>query len=167
VARYRKLSEIGKGGQGVVYRAERLDDGQLVAIKYLGEDADEDDVRRFKREVRLQASLDHPNILPVLGHWLTETPYFFVMPLAKASLCDRLARLSSNTELAISYFEQILAAMEHAHSNGVIHRDLKPHNILILDGPEGEYPVVSDFGLGRQTDRDTTTLTGVESQVVV
>jgi hypothetical protein len=165
VATYTRLSLIGEGGQGAVYRARRVEDGQLVAIKYLGEDADEHEVGRFLREVRLQASLHHPNILPVLGYHLTEPPYFFVMPLAKANLYERLSELSREPDLAFSYFEQVLAAIEHAHGNGVVHRDLKPQNILILDGPEGEYPVVSDFGLGKQVERDTTPLTGSDAFV--
>ena len=160
MARYRKLARIGVGGQGQVYRARRLDDGQLVAIKWLHPSAQEDERKRFKREVRMASSLDHPNILPVLGYRLDDDDdCCFVMPLAKSNLRDCLADLVQNSSLAFSYYEQILAAMEHAHSNGVVHRDLKPENILILEDPEVDYPAVGDFGVGKEMDRRTTPLT--------
>ncbi len=161
MATYRRLSKIGDGGQGEVYRAKRLGDDQLVAVKYLRSDADENLRKRFTREVRIQSSLHHPNIMPILGYRLegTETP-FFVMPLAKNNLRDRFSDLAGNSQLAFSYYEQILAAVEHAHDNGIVHRDLKPENILMLDGPEGDYPVLSDFGAGKSLDSDSTPLTG-------
>ncbi len=160
MATYQRRSRIGDGGQGEVYRGVRADDGLEVALKYLPIGANEERERRFAREVRLQARLDHPNILPVLGYRLTEQPMFFAMPLANCNLRDRLEVLRADHELAYSYFEQILAAVEHAHANGVIHRDLKPENILILNGPEGEYPAISDFGIGREVERETPALTG-------
>jgi len=161
MARYKRLSRIGSGAQGEVYRARRLDDGQLVAIKFLRPSADQDERKRFRREVRMASSLDHPNILPVLGYHLEDDgECFFAMPLAKSNLRDCLPDLALNTALAFSYYEQILAAVEHAHNNGVIHRDLKPENILILEDPEGDYPAVSDFGAGKEMDRPTTPLTG-------
>jgi hypothetical protein len=158
MVRYRKLSKIGSGGQGEVYRAVR-EDGQLVAVKYLKAGADEDQRKRFKREVRLQSLLSHPNILPLLGYRLDDENPCFAMPLAKSNLRDCLPDLRANTALAFSYYEQILAALEHAHANNVLHRDLKPENILILEDPEGDYPAMSDFGAGKELDRPTTPLT--------
>lgn len=83
----------------------------------------------------------------------------FAMPIATGNLRPRLGQTASDHELAFSYFEQILAAIEHAHQNGIVHRDLKPENVLFLAGLFDDYPVISDFGLGRLLDRDTTTLT--------
>jgi serine/threonine protein kinase len=159
VVQYRKLDQIGEGGQGLVFRGERVDDGQAVALKYLRDGADDEDVRRFQREVRMHAQLHHPNILPIVGYRLEPPTLFFIMPLAVGNLRGALAALKDNTAQALSYYEQILAGVEHAHNNGVVHRDLKPENILMLSGPEGDYPALTDFGAGKPLSRDTTPLT--------
>ncbi len=159
MARYKRLDTIGVGGQGRVYRAERFDDRQLVALKYLSEDANDAQQARFAREVRMQAPLNHPHIVPILGSRLNEMPYFFAMPLASSNLRKRLEQ-GIGTDLALSYFEQILAGVEHAHANGVVHRDLKPENVLLFDDLDGEYAAVSDFGSGKELDRETPPVTG-------
>jgi serine/threonine protein kinase len=147
--------KIADGGMGEVYKAVRQSDGVTVAFKRLKADrAGPDDIKRFRREVRLQSQLKHPNIVPILAMNLTVAPPWFVMPLASGNLRDRLGAGMPPNE-AVAIFLKLADALEHAHSEGVIHRDLKPENVLFIDGE----PRIADFGIGRLVARDTTTLT--------
>ena len=157
MANYRFGAILGRGGFGVVREATRVEDNWPCAVKSLSEDCTADEAARFKREVRLQLQLDHPNVVPIVGVRLSATPLWFAMPRAKSNLRKHLENSSGNE---IELFTQILGAVAHAHANGVIHRDLKPENVLILENERGEtYAAVSDFGLGRFLDRDSTTIT--------
>ncbi|MGE0824831.1 MAG: protein kinase [Candidatus Binatia bacterium] len=89
--RYQRQDKIDSGGFGCVYRAKRVEDGELVAFKVLeAYDLTEEDRKRFVREVRIQSQLDHPHIVPIVGSNLKVDPPFFVMPLAVGNLRTRL-----------------------------------------------------------------------------
>jgi serine/threonine protein kinase len=138
------------------------------AIKYLltnpGAAAEKVTVRRFEREVRAQSTLDHPGIMPVVYSNFDEDPPWFVMPLAWGSLRDLFqkiapgklsARLTETQSVALIL--EVAEALSHAHKEGVVHRDVKPENILNLDGRW----VLADFGLCRDHTSTSTTYTRV------
>lgn len=157
MARWRFGARIGSGGFGVVCHATRLDDGLPFAVKKLADAFvdDEDAVGRFRREVRLQRSLDHPNILPIVGANLEVSPPWFAMPIAERTLLDEIAGgLSEDDEERI--FREVLAAISYAHDQGVVHRDIKPENVMISHNGEVQ---VSDFGLGKNLVSDSFALT--------
>ena len=149
-------SRIDSGGLGEVYRAELVEKGIKVAVKRLMLPYTSEDVRRFSREVRLIESLSHTNIIKILFTILDADPPAFVMPLAESNLDKILPELRTDDMRRNLIFRQILEGLSYAHENGIIHRDIKPQNILVFNSDE---ITISDFGLGRFIDRDTTTLT--------
>ncbi|MFZ5479023.1 MAG: serine/threonine-protein kinase [Myxococcota bacterium] len=159
MATWRKGRLIDEGGFGKVYEATCLDNGQLGAWKEMDlSKATPVRVRRFEREIRIHLGLQHTNIVPVLGYNITAKPPFFVMGLAKGNLTALIPRVKGNLTLIAKVFRQITAGVAYAHSKGVIHRDLTPRNVLIMqDGTLA----VSDFGLSCLLDRDSTVLTAI------
>lgn len=161
---YRVESEIGRGGMAVVYRAVDARLRRSVAIKVLPPElAFRTDVRvRFLREAQTAAQLNHPNIVPIYSVDERDGIVYFVMGLVDGeSLAARLAR---EGPLPVSDARRILRdvadALSYAHAHGVIHRDVKPDNIL-LDRETGR-PMVTDFGIARAAEADTRlTATGV------
>ncbi len=155
VGAYRILGEIGHGGMGTVYLAERADDQyrKRVAIKTIRGFGSEDVLRRFRRERQVLAALEHPNIARLFDGGTTDDglPYF-VMEYVEGkpidAFCDE-RRLPVRERLRI--FRQVCAAVEHAHRNLVVHRDLKPGNILV--DPQGT-PKLLDFGIAKLLDLD-------------
>jgi len=146
---YQVLSEISRGGQGVVYKAVQTATHRTVALKVLREGpyATERERRRFEREIDLAAGLDHPNIVTVYESGMTEDRPYFAMQYVRGQPLDRHVReKESGVEETLRLFLKVCGAVNHAHQRGVIHRDLKPANVLI-DG-EGE-PHVLDFGLAK------------------
>jgi hypothetical protein len=146
---YRVEREIGRGGMGVVFLARdtRLD--RLVAIKALPEDlaADPERLQRFEREARVLASLNHPNIGAIYG--LEESGgarYLILEHVEGETLAERLARGPLRLAEALDVCQQIAAGIEAAHEGGVIHRDLKPGNVMITPGDAVK---VLDFGLAK------------------
>jgi hypothetical protein len=160
VVAYKKIARIDGGGQGEVWRSTG-DDGSTVAIKFMhlagSQEEQDEDRRRFKREITCQSSLSHRGVMPVLGSNLSATPPFMIMPVADESLRGVLNRSASGLAEgeAVGLFEQILEAVAYAHGEGVIHRDLKPENVLLLNGA----PLLADFGLGRRLYSGSTVLT--------
>ena len=146
---------IGSGGFGEVYSLKRKSDGKVFAKKILVASSP-DAIKRFGREVRLLNTLDHPNIVKIVGKRLEKAPDFYVMPRFKNSLKALFASQKFDIEKIDDIFSRILAGMEYAHSQGVIHRDLKSANILLNSETD---VVVSDFGLGRRFDAESTRLT--------
>ena len=149
IAGYQLLEEIHRGGQGVVYRAIQLGTKRLVALKVLleGPFASEATRRRFEREVELAASLRHPAIVTILDSGVSEGRYYFAMEYIDGLRLDRyLAKVRPPLRETLALFEKICQAINFAHQRGVIHRDLKPPNILIDDAGE---PHVLDFGLAK------------------
>lgn len=166
MAHYKKTSDtpIGQGGFGAVFNGQRTEDGWECVIKYLREPYGPDDRRRFQREVRMQSLLKHPFIVSVVGRNLDADPPWFVMPKAECSLRRALDEKQEFDPHQV--FSSIALAIKHAHDNGVFHRDLKPENVLVFQHSEN-YRIfaVTDFGLGRQMGRDTTTLTLADARI--
>jgi tRNA A-37 threonylcarbamoyl transferase component Bud32 len=150
---YKNKEKIGEGGSGEVWLSECVEDGALVATKILRAKASKDELARFRREIRILAALNHPNIVPILASQLERAPYWYIMPFYKTSLAAELPWLIGDNSRIPRLFGAILDAVAYAHSKGVIHRDLKSANVLMTDyagfAPEMPGLVVSDFGLGR------------------
>jgi tetratricopeptide (TPR) repeat protein len=149
--RYLFERELGCGGMATVYLARDLQNDTLIAVKVLRPDlVPLLGAERFAREIRITASLKHPNILPVLDYGEAEGVPFYVTPYVDGeSLAQRLAReeqLSIDEALDIAC--QIAHALEAAHAQGFVHRDIKPSNILLSNGRA----VLTDFGIARTVD---------------
>ncbi|PYL15562.1 MAG: hypothetical protein DMF46_05610 [Verrucomicrobia bacterium] len=150
---YEILDEIGRGGMGVIYRARQRHSHRIVAVKrVLNYHADSHETFiRFRREADAVASLDHPNILPIYEVSESEDglPFFSMKFATGGSLRDAGSSLRSEPRKCVQLMAKVARAIEYAHGRGILHRDLKPGNIL-LDG-RGE-PLVSDFGLAKSLD---------------
>src|SRR5918999_5104214 len=148
--RYRIVSKLGAGGMANVYLAEDQELGRRVAIKILDDRHANDDqfVERFRREAKSAASLSHPNIVSIYDRGEAEGTYYIAMEhLDGRNLKELLqARGPAPVKIAIEYVRQILAALRFAHRNGIVHRDIKPHNVLV--DSEGRVKV-TDFGIAR------------------
>ncbi len=159
--RYAIDREIGRGGMAIVFLAKDLKHHRLVAVKVLRPELAAAVGRdRFLREIETAAQLSHPHIVPVHDSGEADGLLFYVMPYVEGeSLRDLLARekqISLETALRITL--DVAAALSHAHSHGVVHRDIKPGNILFSGGEA----VVADFGIARAIDtRDGLTDPGV------
>lgn len=147
--KYRVLEEIGRGGMGVVYKAEDTKLARKVAIKVLPEifTADPERLARFEREARVLASLNHPNIAAIHGVEEAEGKRFLVLELVEGeTLAERLSRGALSLEETLEVCRQIAEGLEGAHEKGIIHRDLKPSNVKIT--PERKAKIL-DFGLAK------------------
>src|SRR5436309_14636536 len=149
---YQMLDQIGHGGMGVIYRARQRHSRRIVALKRIlvYEDSRETLIR-FRREALAAASLDHPNILPIyeVGEDEDGLPFFSMKFAAGGSLRDAVPHLRREPFRSVELMAKVARAVQYAHAQGILHRDLKPGNIL-LDG-RGE-PLVSDFGLAKWLD---------------
>jgi serine/threonine-protein kinase len=156
VGNYEILEEIGRGGMGVIYRARQRHSRRIVALKRLvSYHADSPEtLERFRREAEAAASLDHPNILPIydVGQGEDGLPFFSMKYATGGSLQKPCPGLRNEPHECVRLVAKVARAVQYAHEHGVLHRDLKPGNIL-LDG-RGE-PFVSDFGLAKWLDTNT------------
>src|SRR6267378_959854 len=153
IGNYQILEEIGRGGMGLIYRARQRHSRRIVALKrILSYHADsQETLARFRREAQAAASLDHPNILPIyeVSECDDGLPFFSMKFAGGGSLLDAAPALRSEPRRAVALMAKVARAVQYAHGQGILHRDLKPGNIL-LDG-RGE-PLVSDFGLAKWLD---------------
>ncbi len=149
--RYRIERELGRGGMAVVYLAEDLRHKRRVALKLLSPDIGQAvGSTRFLREIEIAAGLTHPNILSLHDSGETDGLVYYVMPYVEGeSLRDRLNRERQlPVEDTIEIIRGVAEALSHAHASGVIHRDIKPGNILLTTS----HPLVADFGIARAID---------------
>jgi serine/threonine protein kinase len=150
--RYELIQELGRGGMGVVWKARDVELDRFVAIKLIlpGHVESEVGVRRFQVEARSAARLDHPGIVTVHDFGERDGKYYLCMAYVEGiSLAARLAKGALPPSEAANMVREIAEAIQHAHERGVVHRDLKPQNILLTKAGS---PRVSDFGLARRTD---------------
>ncbi len=168
VGDFRILREIGRGGMGVVYEAEQISLRRRVALKVLSPhlSLSDDSVQKFRREAEAGGRQSHPGIVSVFAVGEEEGTHFIAQELVESrrTLADRLEELRGEKSLPPDNFRTVAAliadvaeALEHAHSRGVIHRDVKPSNIMIAD--DGS-PKITDFGLARVEDALTLSRTG-------
>ncbi len=150
---------IGRGGFGKVYAARREQDGHPVAVKFVAAGDDEKRLARFRRELRLQGELVNPHVVPILDLSVNEDPAWCVMPLAETSLARFLLTPRFDRAEALALFHDAGIGLRYAHEQGVLHRDIKPDNVLLFRNGPGLTAALSDFGLGRRLERDTPTLT--------
>ncbi|MBT8403683.1 MAG: protein kinase [Gemmatimonadetes bacterium] len=152
--RYRLDGELGRGGMATVYLAHDVRHDRPVALKVLDAGTgSEEEARRFDVEVRTTARLNHPHILPLFEAGRAGRHRFYAMPVVDGeSLADRLKREGRlPVAEAVGCVASIARALGHAHGEGVIHRDVKPANILVHRGQ----PVIADFGISRIADGST------------
>ena len=148
-ADYERLTEIGRGGMGVVYQAHQRSLNRSVALKMMvrGVFATPDDLRRFRTEAESAAKLTHPHIVSVyeVGEQ-AGLPYFSMQLVVGETLAERISRSPLAPREAAALLIPVCRAIAYAHRSGVLHRDLKPSNILL---DREDHPYVSDFGLAR------------------
>lgn len=164
--RYRILKELGRGGMGVVYLAVRNDDvfSKTVALKVIGAVASRGSfVERFKRERQILAGLDHPNIARILDGGNTDDgrPYYVMEYIDGKPLRDYCTRVEADIPTRLKLILEVCDALEHMHTQGIVHRDIKPGNILVT--ADGRVKLL-DFGIARTT---ATELTGGGPQTIV
>src|ERR687884_316174 len=148
--RYLIERKLGSGGMADVYLAEDNELGRRVALKLLNERHANDDqfVERFRREAQSAAGLNHPNIVSIFDRGQAEGTYYIAMEYLDGRTLKELLVRNGPTPvpIALDYARQILSALSFAHRNGIVHRDIKPHNIVV--GPDGRLKV-TDFGIAR------------------
>ncbi|SFI30009.1 serine/threonine protein kinase [Paenibacillus sp. UNC496MF] len=159
--RYEIIARIGGGGMALVYKAHDVLLNRNVAVKVLRQQYvhDEEFIRRFRREAQSAAALSHPNVVSIYDVGQEDDTHYIVMEYVEGNNLNEIIkeRAPLQAEEAVKIAIQICDALEHAHHNQIIHRDIKPHNILI--GKNGRVKV-TDFGIARAVTSSTITQTG-------
>jgi serine/threonine protein kinase len=153
---YELMEEIGRGGQGVVFRARQKSLNRTVALKVisLGQWASQAHVKRFRREAEAAASLDHPSIVPIFEVGERDGSCYFSMRFVKGGQLDEVvSRAPLSIRQAVELITKVARTVHYAHEHGILHRDIKPGNILLDE--KGE-PHLTDFGLARLVETEST-----------
>ena len=157
LAGYRIERLLGRGGMSVVYLAEDTRLGRKVALKLLAPELAEDDRfrERFLRESKLAASIDHSNVIPIYEAGEADGLLFIAMRYVEGTDLKELLAEKGKLEPArtLGILGQVASALDAAHARGLVHRDVKPANIL-LDAKEDDHVYLSDFGLTKQASSD-------------
>ncbi len=143
------LMQVGQGGFGAVYKAWQKDLGRTVALKFL-HSQEQDDILRFAREAQTAAQLSHPNIVPIYEVGEQDGKHYLAMEFVEG---DNLKKIRVEPERAVGLIREIALALQYAHEKGIIHRDIKPHNLMLRD--DG-HVFIMDFGLARELKAGTT-----------
>ena len=162
--RYRILRKLGSGGMANVYLAEDEELGRRVAIKILNERYAGDDlfIERFRREAKSAAGLSHPNIVSIYDRGEAEGTYYIAMEVIEGRSLKELimTRDALPIDTAVAYAKQLLEALRFAHRHGIIHRDIKPHNVLVSADQQVKANEprlkVTDFGIARHSTSQMT-----------
>ena len=163
ISHYRITDKLGEGGMGVVYKAEDTKLERTVALKFLAAHlvSDEDVRKRFEREAKAAAALNHPNICTVFEIDEVEGRIFLAMALVEgSSVKDKISERPLKLDEALDIARQTAQGLQAAHAKGVVHRDIKPANLMI--DPQGRVKIM-DFGLAQLSDRTRLTQTGPSS----
>ena len=153
---YELLEEIGRGGQGTVFRARQKSLNRTVALKVvnLGQSASKAHLKRFRREAEAVASLDHSGIVPIYEVGERDGSCYFSMKFVEGGQLDKVARHTPmSMRQAAELIAKVARTVHYAHEHGILHRDIKPGNILL--DPKGE-PLLTDFGLARLVEFEST-----------
>src|SRR5438876_11031913 len=153
---YELLEEIGRGGQGVVFRAGQKTLNRTVALKVisLGQWASKAHVKRFRRDAEAAASLEHPGIVPIHEVGERDGQCYFSMKFVEGGQLDEVARRAPmSIRQAAELIAKVARTVHYAHEHGILHRDIKPGNILLDTSGE---PHLTDFGLARLVEVDST-----------
>jgi len=153
---YELLEEVGRGGQGVVFRARQKSLNRTVALKVisLGQWASKAHLKRFQREAEAAASLDHPGIVPIYEVGEREGSCYFSMKFIDGGQLDEVAKLKPiSVSKAAELIAKLARTVHYAHEHGILHRDIKPGNILLDKNGE---PHLTDFGLARLVETEST-----------
>lgn len=157
--KYKNLRLLGRGGMGEVYAAFDSSLQRNVALKFLRLD-DREHAERFLRESRAQAKIDHPGICKIFDTGEQDGKLFIEMQFISGGTLDRVAK-DLDLEKKLRLIKQVADALHEAHKQGVIHRDIKPGNIMVEEKDGDFFPYVVDFGLAREISGSTLTLTQV------
>lgn len=153
--RYRITDRIAAGGMGVVYKGERIELGRPVAIKFLQEGlvSNKKFLARFEGEARAMSKLNHPYCVPVIDFGVEGAPYIVMDYVTGRTLKTVMAKERLSVARAFQLARQLLAAIAHAHGHGIVHRDIKPDNIMLCQATGvGEHVRIFDFGLAKLLD---------------
>ena len=160
IGSYSILELIASGGQATVYRAWDTRSGQIIALKVMHPHLTRDETyrERFQREARLAEGISHPNVIRVFEVGEDQGSHFMALEFLPLSLNDLIeSQKQLPVDRVVDIARQVALGLQAAHERGIVHRDIKPHNVLI--GPDGNAKI-TDFGISRANDLATMTRTG-------